>query len=113
MTEPRVYKTFPLTIALATLIVFLPALWNGFVDWDDVTNFVENMNYRGLGLAQIHWMWTSHLMNRYIPITWITLGFDYTIWGMEPFGYHLTNILRHPATAESFAFVALRVLSPA
>ncbi|HYL76242.1 MAG TPA: tetratricopeptide repeat protein [Bryobacteraceae bacterium] len=107
MTDPRAYKTFPLTVALATLIVFLPALWNGFVDWDDVTNFVENMNYRGLGLTQIHWMWTSHLMNRYIPITWMTLGLDYTVWGMEPLGYHLTNILWHAANAVIFYFLAV------
>ncbi len=107
MTDPRAYKTFPLTIALATLIVFLPALWNNFVDWDDVTNFVENMNYRGLGLTELHWMWTSHLMNRYIPITWMTLGLDYTIWGMEPLGYHLTNILWHAANAVIFYYLAL------
>jgi len=107
MTEPRAYKTFPLTVALATLAVFLPALWNGFVDWDDVTNFVDNLNYRGLGLAQLHWMWTSHLMNRYIPITWMTLGLDYTIWDMNPFGYHLTSILWHAANAVIFYFLAL------
>lgn len=107
MTEPRIYRIFPVTVALLTMLAFLPALQNGFVDWDDTTNFVNNMNYRGLAWSHIHWMWTSHLMNRYIPITWMTLGLDYNIWGLEPLGYHLTNILWHAANAVIFYFLAM------
>lgn len=106
----RLYKLFPASIALLTLLVFLPALRNDFVNWDDEMNFLLNESYRGLGWDQLHWMWTSHLMGRYIPITWMTLGLDYSIWGMEPLGYHLTNILWHSANAVVFYFLALELL---
>ena len=95
-----------MTIAVLTLIAFLPALRNDFVNWDDEVNFLENEAYRGLGWDQIHWMWTSHVMGRYIPITWMTLGLDYSIWGMEPLGYHLTNIVWHAANAVLFYWIA-------
>ncbi|HYL79040.1 MAG TPA: tetratricopeptide repeat protein [Bryobacteraceae bacterium] len=109
MLPQRLHRVLPITIALLTLIAFLPALRNDFVNWDDETNFLENEAYRGLGADQIHWMWTSHLLGRYIPITWMTLGLDYSIWGMEPLGYHLTNIAWHAANAVLFYFLACQL----
>ncbi|HEV2689387.1 MAG TPA: tetratricopeptide repeat protein [Bryobacteraceae bacterium] len=98
---------FPIAAALLTFLVFLPALNDDFLNWDDATNFLQNTDYRGLGWAQLKWMWTSHLIGRYVPLTWMTLGLDYTIWKMNPFGYHLTNILFHAANALVFYFIAL------
>src|SRR6516164_6585297 len=100
----------PAALALTTVIVFLPALKAGFVNWDDDTNFLNNGNYRGLGAAQLQWMFTTFLMGHYIPLTWMTFGLDYVVWGMNPAGYHLTNILLHAANAVLFYFVALRLL---
>jgi hypothetical protein len=41
----------------------------------------------------------------------MTLGLDYLLWGMNPFGYHLTNLLLHAANAAVFYFVALWILT--
>ena len=90
--------------------MFSPALRNGFVDWDDHVNLLENPNYRGLGWTQIRWMFSSTLMGHYIPVTWLTFGLDYTLWGMKPFGYHLTNNLIHAANVALFYLIALRLL---
>jgi len=100
----------PALLALVTLIVFLPALNAGFVNWDDDENFLDNPHYRGLGAAQLRWMFTTFLMGHYIPLTWMTLGLDYAVWGMKPAGYHLTNVLLHVANAVLVYFVALRLL---
>ena len=102
MKESRLYRLFPVSIALLSLIAFLPALRNDFVDWDDGINFLENTHFRGLGWEQLRWMWTSHLLYRYIPVTWMTLGLDYNIWGLDPFGFHLTSLLWHTANAVIF-----------
>jgi tetratricopeptide (TPR) repeat protein len=107
MAEQRFYRLFPVTIALLTLLAFLPALRNDFVNWDDEKNFLLNEAYRGLSWDQLKWMWTAHVDGRYIPLTWMTLGLDYSIWGMDPLGYHLTNILWHAANAVAFYFLAL------
>src|SRR5437867_212890 len=102
----------PALIAVVTFATFLPALHNQFVNWDDDKNFLENPHYRGLGWTQLTWMWTTH-MGHYIPLTWMTFGLDYLLWGMNPRGYHLTNLPLHAANAVVFFFVARRILTRA
>jgi len=100
----------PVGIAIVTASAFLPVLRAGFVDWDDPINFLENPYYRGLGWPQLRWMLTANVMGHWIPVTWLTLGADFAIWGMNPFGYHLTNLLLHTASAVVFYFVSWRLL---
>jgi protein O-mannosyl-transferase len=99
----------PVAVALATVAVFLPALWNGFV-WDDLPMFPHNPHYRGLGLTQLRWMWTTFHIREFMPFTWMTYGLDYVLWGVEPFGYHLSNLFLHALSAVAVYFVARRLL---
>ncbi len=106
-----VHWLIPLVIALLTFAAFLPALHNEFVNWDDDKNLLDNSRYRGLGWTQLRWMWTASHMGHWIPLTWMTFGLDYLLWGLNPIGYHLTNLLLHAANAVVFYFVARRILS--
>lgn len=98
-------------VVLITLLAFFPTLQNGFVTWDDGKNIYQNPNYRGLGWAELRWMFTTFHMGNYRPLTWMTFGMDYLVWEMDPFGYHLTSLVLHAANAVLFYFVALRLLS--
>ncbi|HKB26751.1 MAG TPA: tetratricopeptide repeat protein [Methylomirabilota bacterium] len=100
-------------IAAATFLLFLPSLRNGFVDWDDNLNFTRNPYYRGLGWAQLRWMAGATVTTHWIPVTWLTLGLDYVLWGMNPAGYHLTNVVLHALNAVLFALTAYRLLERA
>lgn len=104
-------KTFsrllPSLIAIITFIAFLPSLDNGFVNWDDDRFIVDNLFYRGLGWEQLKWMWTVPFQGHYSPLSWMTLGFDYVLWGMEPFGYHLTSLLFHTLNGVIFYFFVI------
>jgi tetratricopeptide (TPR) repeat protein len=100
----------PVLIALVTGVAFLPTLDNEFVNWDDEINLVDNPHYRGLGWTQLRWMWSTVHMGHWIPLTWMTFGLDYLLWGMHPVGYHLTNLLLHIANAAAFYFLARRLL---
>ncbi|MGH9579426.1 MAG: hypothetical protein ACRD2R_00405, partial [Terriglobales bacterium] len=101
----------PILVAMLTVAAFFPALQNGFVDWDDNTGLLNNLSYRGLGWEQLRWMFTTFHLGHYQPLTWVTFGLDYLVWGMDPFGYHLTNLLLHALNAVVFYFVALRLFS--
>ncbi|MBI4594736.1 MAG: tetratricopeptide repeat protein, partial [Candidatus Rokubacteria bacterium] len=101
----------PALIGLVTVAVFSTALFNDFVEWDDYANLVDNPDYRGLGWTHLRWMFTTALMGQWIPLAWITLGLDYLVWGMNPVGYHLTNVLLHAANGIVFYFVARRLLA--
>jgi protein O-mannosyl-transferase len=41
---------------------------NGFVNLDDSENFLHNPFYRGLGLAQLKWAWTTLWVGVYQPL---------------------------------------------
>src|SRR3989475_258212 len=97
-------------IAVVTFAAFLPTLQNRFVAWDDGKNLLNNYHYRGLGWTHLRWMWTTH-QGHYIPVTWMTFGLDYLLWGMNPAGYHLTSLLLHAANAVAFFFVVRRILT--
>jgi len=100
-------------LAVTTLVAFAPALWNDFVDWDDSVNVVTNKQFRGLSLANLRWMSTTLLMGHWIPVTWLTFGFDYVLWGMNPVGYHLTNVALHAADVAVLYFLALALIGRA
>src|SRR5881628_3969758 len=103
----------PFAVALLTFVVLSPALRNGFVEWDDQINLTNNEDYRGLGSAQLKYFFTTTLMGHYIPLTWLTFGLDYVLWGMTPMGYHLTSLIIFAANAAVLYFVALHLLAKA
>ncbi len=97
-------------VVAVTIGVFTPALSTEWVNWDDPAMFLENPHYRGLGPRQVVWMFTAFHMGHYMPLTWLTLGWDYAVWEMSPWGYHLTNVLLHAGTTLLFYFLAVRLL---
>ena len=100
----------PAGVAALAAVVFLPSLRNGFVSWDDSRMFQENPHHRGLGLAALYWSWTTFHLGEYMPVTWMTYGADYALWGLDPFGYHLTNLGLHVLMSIAVYFVARRLL---
>src|SRR6185503_18744630 len=76
--------------------------------WDDDTNFLFNQNYRGLRLENLRWMFTD-VFGHYMPLTWLTLGLDYALWGIDPRGYHATNLALHGLNA-ALCYLLFRAL---
>ncbi len=98
---------------VVTFLAFLPVLHAGFLSWDDDTNLVQNLSYRGLGWTQLRWMFRTMLLGHYIPLTWMSFGLNYVLGGMSPSGYHLGNLLLHTASGGVFYFVTRRLLAAA
>ena len=72
---------------------------------------VDNPYYRGLGWVQLRWMFSTFHAGHYQPLSWITLGLDYLLWGLDPFGYHLTNLILHAANTVIFYLVCRRLFT--
>lgn len=85
----------PLVLLIA--LAFWPVLDNGFVRFDDDENFFENVEYRGLGLSQIGWAWSTFLLGVYQPFAWLILEAEYVVWGLDPRGYHAASLVMHCA----------------
>lgn len=92
--------------------VFLPALQGGFV-WDDSINVLDNARIRALTPANLWWMATSSLGGHYHPLTWLSFAADHALWGLQPSGYHLSNLLIHGANAALFLLVVRQLLQRA
>jgi len=83
-----------------TLACYVNSLPNAFV-WDDELLVVENSHIRNS--LYLPAMFTTDLFHRYDelvathyrPMQTISYMLDYTLWGLNPLGYHLTNILLH------------------
>jgi len=99
----------PALIAIVTVAAFLPSLRGEFLLWDDDANFTYNEGYRGFRAENLRWMFTN-AFGHYMPLTWLTCALDYTLWGMNPVGYHATNLALHALNALLFFFLLRRLL---
>jgi Flp pilus assembly protein TadD len=84
-------------LVLLTLVTYRPALDAGFV-WDDDDYVTANEALRTrTGLRRI---WTElGVVPQYYPLTFTSLWIDYQAWGLEPRGYHATNVALHALNA--------------
>ena len=94
------------TIALVTCAVYFPALSNGFVNWDDNGYVYENAALKYSWIEFTRWAFTTLTMSNWHPLTWLSLKLDYFIWGMDPAGFHLTNVLLHGANTALVVLLA-------
>jgi len=99
-----------LLVVVLVIIAFLPALFGGFLGWDDDQNFVENPGYRGLDGPHLRWMLTTYHMGHWKPLTWLTHGVDHALWGMHPMGYKAITILLHALATLVVLHLARRLL---
>ncbi len=84
-------------LVAATLLAYLPSLSAGFV-WDDDDYVTANPNLDdAAGLART---WTEPgSLPQYYPLVHTTFWLEHQLWGDEPAGYHMVNILLHAAAA--------------
>jgi Flp pilus assembly protein TadD len=94
----------------AVFAAFFPALSGTFLLWDDDRNFLDHDAWRGLSWDHLSWMATTCHGGPYQPLSWLSLGLDHALFGMDARGYHLTNVFLHAIGAVAFFFLALRLL---
>jgi protein O-mannosyl-transferase len=88
-----------LPLVIVVLAAFIPALDNGFVNWDDDKNFLDNPYYRGLAPHQLRWALTTFWLGVYQPLAWLVFEVEYVFWKLGPGGYHLTSVMFHAVNA--------------
>jgi len=91
-------RWIPAAVFALTAICFLGALRAEFV-WDDWQYLAGTMGFRGFGLNRLAWMFTTSHMGNWSPLGWLSYAVDYELWGLEPFGFHLTSLLLHALNA--------------
>ena len=89
-----------LLLVLATVLAYANSLNNSLL-WDDDLLVVDNTHVRNWSYLQPAFVTDlfhdcpGGLASHYRPLQTVSYIFDYTFWGLKPFGYHLTNLLLH------------------
>jgi tetratricopeptide (TPR) repeat protein len=98
-------------LLLAVGLVFGPSIGYRFVNLDDIECVRENpfVNH-GLTLSGVKWAFTHSHANTWAPLTWLSHMLDCQIYGLNPWGHHLTNVLLH-ATTTVVLFLVLRSMT--
>lgn len=94
--------------AAAALLLYLPVLEHGWINWDDTPYVTANELLTAPdGLRRI---WTEPQASpQYYPLTFTSYWLEHRLWGADPHGYHAANIGLHALSA-ALAVLLLRAL---
>jgi protein O-mannosyl-transferase len=95
------------------LWTFLPAVDGEFVVYDDPDYVSANAQVQhGLTWENVLWAFSSTEAANWHPLTWLSHMLDCQIYGLAPWGHHLTSLLLH-ALNTLLLFVLLRRMTGA
>jgi hypothetical protein len=81
--------------AVVTFAVFMPSLGNEFVDFDDLGYLPFSSSQERYGLTTLIRAFTEFRGANWHPLTMLSLAIDARLWGDNPYGYHLGNVILH------------------
>jgi len=77
--------------------------------WDDGEYVLDNTRVHGLSLENLRLIFTTAYFSNYAPLHLLSYALDFSLWGLAPKGFHLTNILLHSANAALVYILARRL----
>ncbi|MFH1889031.1 MAG: tetratricopeptide repeat protein [Candidatus Omnitrophota bacterium] len=88
------YKIFCqlILIVFLCLVIYIPSLQNGFI-WDDDVNIYKSPWFQKADGLRV--IWLTGRMYQYYPVDFTTFWIEHKLWGVDPFGYHVVNLLLH------------------
>lgn len=86
--------TYPVLIVLG-LAAFWPTVCFDFVNWDDPAYILNNELITSWSPGGLHGVATETVTRNYAPLTIFSFLIDHSLWGLNPSGYHATNVLLH------------------
>lgn len=95
--NPILLKTIYFLLITITVAVYFPLYKNGFIGFDDHTYIYQNsVLQKGFSWEGVKFAFSLDNKTSYWhPLTWFSLMLDYQLWGVNPTGYHLENLLFH------------------
>lgn len=84
-------------VALVAGIVYLPALSNDWVNWDDPQEILCNTPVHSLSWPSIQEMFTEPVNGNTIPLIWLSHAAVWFFWADNAAAHHMTNIVLHSA----------------
>ena len=91
-----------LIVSLFLVLITISVYWQvgglHFVSLDDPAYVMKNIHIKtGLTMDNVKWAFTTPHSANWHPLTWISHMLDCQIFGLNPMGHHLVNLLLHIA----------------
>jgi protein O-mannosyl-transferase len=100
-------------LALVTVALYWPAMRCNFVNYDDNVYVTENPHVQsGLTWAGMKWAFLNPVAGNWHPLTLLSHMLDCQLFGLQPWGHHLINVLLHTLNTV-LAFLLFRRLTGA
>jgi len=107
-----------IVVIFSSLAIYINSLGGDFI-WDDIEQIVENPAIKDIG--NIPSFFTSDLWRLisnptigsyyYRPFFLLSLAVDYNLWKLNPFGYHISNLILHAISSFMVYLVGRRLFS--
>lgn len=96
LSDKKLIIFITIFLAIVVLAVYGRVSQYDFVNYDDPIYVTDNNNIKlGLTLAGFRWAFSTTYAEFWHPLTWLSLMFDYQLYGFNAGGYHLTNLILH------------------
>jgi Flp pilus assembly protein TadD len=100
-------------LVLTVMVVFLPALQNDFINYDDPEYVTDNPHVQnGLTWEGIRWAFVTTAASNWHPLTWLSHMADRQFFGPKSWGHHLSSVILH-ALNTGLLFLVLRAMTGA
>ena len=94
--QKRVVAGVCVVLAIVCIAVYGQMLSHSFLTYDDTMCVTENLAVQaGLSWANLAWAFTNNIGTYMLPITWMSHMIDCDLYGLRPWGHHLTNLIFH------------------
>jgi len=88
-----------LFLMILTFATFEQVRTYDFINYDDNRYITENQHVQsGLTLEGVTWAFTTTHAANWHPLTWLSHMLDCQLYGLNPSGHHLTNLVFHIAS---------------
>lgn len=111
MRSDRRTTLIAVIIAALTFIAYLPALQNGFVNWDDQEYVNEGLRAFPIGLEYLKWVFSTPVCANWHPLTVLSHTAITKIWGLNPLPHILVNIIFHSLNTFLVALLAVKLIA--
>ncbi len=92
-------KIICILLSVLIVAVYWKIQYHEFVNYDDGRYITENKHIKGFSKENFIWAFTKSHSANWHPITWLSHTLDIRLFGLNPKGHHLTNLVFHIANS--------------
>jgi protein O-mannosyl-transferase len=83
-------------LVLSILVAYYQVFSFGFLTYDTWAYVTDNTRvHAGITVDNIKWAFTTSFFTNWHPVTWLSYMLDMELWGLNPAGFHATNLFFH------------------